>query len=142
MRKVFLRIGSLLAMLAVILGAFGAHALKEIISAEQLAIFDTGVRYHFYHALAILLVDVLIHFRKTNVLTTAGWIFLAGIVCFSGSLYVLAFREVLPFSVSWLGPVTPLGGLFFIFGWLTLFLSTFVKSPKISIKGMHAADQE
>jgi len=131
MRKVFLRIGSLLAMLAVILGAFGAHALKEMLPVERLTIFETGVRYHFYHAFAILIVALFIHFRKTKLLTTAAWLFTAGIVCFSGSLYILAFRDMLSFSVAWLGPVTPLGGLLFVAGWLTFFISSFSDPVKI-----------
>lgn len=133
MRKVFLRIGSLLAMFAVILGAFGAHALKSMIPAEQLITFETGIRYHFYHAFAILLVDLFIHFRKTNLLLAAGWLFTAGVVCFSGSLYVLSLRSMIPFSVSWLGPVTPLGGFLFILGWLALFFYGFSYSKKIKV---------
>ena len=133
MRKVFLRIGSLLAMIAVILGAFGAHALKDKIPAAQLLIFETGVRYQFYHALAILLVDLLIHFRKTRHLVAAGWLFTAGIVFFSGSLYILSFRSLIPFSVSFLGPITPLGGALFIFGWGALFLSSFSEPDKYKI---------
>lgn len=119
-------------MVAVILGAFGAHAFKDIIPAEQLITFETGVRYHFYHALAILLVDLFIHFRKSKLLIAAGWLFTAGIVCFSGSLYILAFRETisdLPTAV--LGPITPIGGTLFIAGWLVLFLSSFFSAGKI-----------
>lgn len=133
MRKVFLRIGSILALVAVTLGAFGAHVLKGMISEEQLVTFETGVRYHFYHALAILLVDLFIHFRKTSLLITAGWLFTLGVICFSGSLYVLSFRNLIPFSVSWLGPITPLGGFLFILGWGALFLSGFSKSTKIRL---------
>lgn len=122
----FLRIGSFFAMLAVILGAFGAHALKEMIPAEQLITFETGVRYHFYHAFAILIVALFIHFRKSKLLIASGWLFSAGIICFSGSLYILAFRETvggLPVAV--LGPITPIGGVLFVSGWVALFLSGF-----------------
>lgn len=134
MRKVFLRLGSLLAMLSVMLGAFGAHALKETIAMDQLTIFETGVRYQFYHAIAILIVALLIHFRKTKLLLAAGWLFTAGIVCFSGSLYLLAFRDILSASLDWAGPITPLGGLLFISGWFILFLSSFSKNSKITIE--------
>ncbi|MFN7116683.1 MAG: DUF423 domain-containing protein [Saprospiraceae bacterium] len=132
MRKVFLRIGSFLAMLAVILGAFGAHALKDVVPAEQLTTFETGVRYQMYHALAILLVDLLIHFRKTKYLIAAGWLFTAGIICFSGSLYILTFRYTAwQLPVGLLGPITPLGGLLFVSGWVVLFISGFVRSSRI-----------
>jgi uncharacterized membrane protein YgdD (TMEM256/DUF423 family) len=133
MRKVFLRIGSLLAMIAVILGAFGAHALKEMIPAAQLITFETGVRYQFYHAFAILLVDLLIHFRKTNTLVVAGWLFTAGVVFFSGSLYALSLQSMMSSSVSFLGPITPLGGLLFILGWGALFLSGFSHTNKLKV---------
>ncbi len=131
MRKLFLRIGSLLALIAVGLGALGSHALKDVLTPEALDTFETGVRYHFFHALAILLVDVLIHFRKKAQLVWAGWMFTLGVVLFSGSLYLLALREAMNLPVEWLGPVTPVGGLLFMAGWALLFLSTFTfKSPK------------
>lgn len=131
MRKVFLRIGSILAMVAVILGAFGAHALKGMIPAEQLITFETGVRYQFYHAFAILLVDLFIHFRKTKLLVTAGWLFTIGILFFSGSLYILSLKNMMPFPVSFLGPITPIGGLLFLLGWGMLFLSGFYDTDKV-----------
>ena len=132
MHKGLLRAGALVSALSVILGAFGAHALKGTLLPEQLATFETGVRYHFYHAFAILLVDLLVHFRKNNLLLAAGWLFIAGIICFSGSLYALSLRGMMSpsVSVSWLGPVTPLGGAFFVFGWGTLFLSSFFAAAK------------
>lgn len=125
MRKTFIRIGSLAAMAAVILGAFAAHGLKEHLTPESLVTFQTGVRYHFYHAFAILIVGLLFYNRKTNLLQISGWLFVAGILLFSGSLYLLAVRETMNLGLNWLGPVTPIGGLFFISGWLCLFLSTY-----------------
>ena len=113
--------GSLAMALAVGMGAFGAHALKGILPPESLTIWETSNRYHVYHALALFLVDLvrlwLIQAGKVPPasLMTAGWLFLAGLVLFSGSLYTLAFT-----GVRWLGAITPLGGLSWIIGWLCL----------------------
>lgn len=125
MRKIFLRVGSLLALVAVTFGAFGAHLLEGNIPVEHFHNFETGVRYHMYHALAILIVNVLIHFRKTRLLIFAGWFFVAGIILFSGSLYLLSIRSILNVPVAILGPITPLGGLCQIVGWVLLFSSSF-----------------
>lgn len=125
MRKTFLRIGSLMAFFAVALGAFGAHGLKALISPERLEIYQTGVTYQFYHSLGILLVALMIHYRKTSFLAYAGWLFTIGIFFFSGSLYLLAIRDWAGFQASWLGPITPIGGVLFLAGWLMVFSSTF-----------------
>ncbi len=125
MRKTYLRLGSLLAMLAVGLGAFGAHGLKSVLSAENLATFETGVRYQFYHALGLIAIGILLHFGKKTALKYAAWCFIAGIVLFSGSLYLLSTREATGFGPWWLGPITPLGGLAFIAGWALLFVSSY-----------------
>jgi len=130
MRKTFLRIGSLFALLAVALGAFGAHGLKAILDAEQLNTFEIGVRYQFYHALAIVAVGLLSYFRKVKMLYWAGWLFLIGVVLFSGSLYLLAIKDAFELSISWVGPITPIGGTFFIFGWGIFFLSTYQKNER------------
>lgn len=115
----FLRLGALLGALTVAIGAFGAHGLKPQLSEYQIAIFEKGVQYQFYHTLAILALGVLQRQLPENAwLRQAGWLFFAGIIGFSGSLYLLACRDLLPFSVAWAGPVTPLGGLFFISAWL------------------------
>ncbi len=110
--------------LAVILGAFGAHKLKEIISAEDLEIWNKAVLYQFIHTFAILAVGILskIHFHKT--LTNALNSFAIGILFFSGSLYFLAFREVFDFgtAINILGPITPIGGALFIAGWIYLLI--------------------
>jgi len=100
-------------LLDVALGAFGAHALKGRLSPEALAVFETGVRYQAYHALALLLLAAL---RGPD---RAAWCFVGGIVLFSGSLYALALT-----GVRWLGAVTPLGGLLFLAGWLLLALKS------------------
>jgi uncharacterized membrane protein YgdD (TMEM256/DUF423 family) len=125
MRKTFLRLGSLFALLAVTLGAFGAHGLKAIIEADSLNTFEIGVRYQFYHAFALLAAGLLAYSRKVRLLQWAGWCFVVGILLFSGSLYLLALKDALSLPVAWLGPVTPIGGVFFIIGWALFFVSTF-----------------
>ena len=125
MRKTFLRLGSLFAMLAVMLGAFGAHGLQEVILPERMITYETGVRYQFYHALAIVMIGTLYYFGKKSFLRYAGWSFIAGILCFSGSLYLLSLSDILEVPAEILGPITPIGGTFFIAGWVLLFLATF-----------------
>ena len=116
--KTFLLIGSLAGFLGVGLGAFGAHGLKTRLSPEMLTVFETGVRYQMYHALALLVTSAVIgHMGSTRLLAGAGWLFVAGIVLFSGSLYALALT-----GVSTLGAITPLGGLAFLGGWACLAL--------------------
>lgn len=106
--------------LAVIFGAFGAHALKARLTADQLLSFETGVRYQMYHALALFACAWLLE-RGAPGAGTAGALMLAGVLLFSGSIYLLATRELTGLtSYRWLGPVTPLGGLCFIAGWITL----------------------
>lgn len=114
----FLRIGALLGALTVTIGAFGAHGLKPLLSEYQITIFEKGVQYQFYHTLAIMVVGLLLQQSPDNKwFKRAGWLFVAGIAGFSGSLYLLACRDLLAFSVAWAGPVTPLGGLCFIAAW-------------------------
>lgn len=114
--KIFLLLGCFSGFLSVALGAFGAHALKARLGPEMLTIFETGVRYQMYHAFALLAVGLLMaHFSQLKSLSTAGWLFLAGTVIFSGSLYILALSGV----KTW-GAVTPLGGVCLLAGWLTL----------------------
>ena len=116
--KIFSLIACLFAGLSVVLGAFGAHALKDRLTPEQLITFETGVRYQMYHALALFAVAWLSTKLNGSLVQAGGWCFTAGIVLFSGSLYLLACREVLGLTHwKWLGPVTPLGGLLFIMGW-------------------------
>lgn len=120
-----LRLCALLGATAVAIGAFGAHGLKELVEPDRLEIFGTGVRYHFYHTFAIGLA-VTLSFRpefSQKLLRRAVLCWGIGIALFSGSLYLLALRDVLNLPVAFLGPVTPLGGLFFIVGWIFLLLS-------------------
>lgn len=111
--RLFLSLGGFFALTAVVIGAFGAHGLKTRISAELLAVYQTGVQYHFYHALGLILVGLaFFHLQDGTALRAAGWLMCAGIVLFSGSLYVLALS-----GEKWLGAVAPLGGTAFILGW-------------------------
>jgi uncharacterized membrane protein YgdD (TMEM256/DUF423 family) len=124
MAEKFIRIAAMVGALAVAIGAFGAHGLKPLLNEYQISIFEKGVQYQFYHAFALLAVGLLVGKNPNNKwLPRAGWFFLAGIIGFSGSLYLLACRDLLPFNVYWAGPVTPIGGLFFLSGWILLFAS-------------------
>lgn len=101
------------------LGAFGAHALRQRLAPEMLAVFQTGVQYHFYHALGLVAVGLLVqHLPGSSLLRWAGALMLAGIVVFSGSLYVLATS-----GLRWLGAVTPIGGVAFIVAWLLVVIA-------------------
>jgi uncharacterized membrane protein YgdD (TMEM256/DUF423 family) len=123
MQKMFLTLGTAAAAIGIILGAFGAHALKEKIAADQLPVFETGVRYQMYHAFALLLIGILYEKFGGSMLAMAGYSFIAGIIFFSGSLYLLSTRELLGIeSAKLLGPITPLGGLCFISGWIMLLI--------------------
>jgi len=113
--KQFIIIGAVFGFLGVTLGAFGAHMLKEKLSADLFDIFEVGVRYHMYHALAILGVGLAVAHWPGNTIGYAGWAFTAGIIVFSGSLYVLSMT-----GARWLGAVTPLGGAAFLVGWVLL----------------------
>jgi len=114
--------GSLLAALAVILGAFGAHALKALVTPEKLLVFETGVRYHFYHSLALLATGIIYSHFPTKQLRLATGLFLTGTALFSGSLYAMVFVSISGGSLGPLGIITPIGGLFFIAAWIMLAL--------------------
>ena len=121
-RSIQLR-GIVFAAIAVILGAFGAHALKAVLPLDRLQIFETGVRYQIIHSIALIVLSL--NLTKYEVATFASkWMHRAalfmtiGIVLFSGSLYIISTSSILPFSVGpWMGPITPIGGIFFIIGW-------------------------
>ena len=116
MGKTLLVIAALSGFLAVALGAFGAHGLRGRLSPEMMAVFQTGVQYHFYHTAALLAVALLLHCApSTSGLLVSGIFFVVGIIVFSGSLYLLAVTEL-----RWLGAITPLGGTAFLVGWLLL----------------------
>lgn len=122
-KKIILTATFLLAI-AVILGAMGAHSLKGKITPENLDAFKTGVTYHFYHSLALILIAILMETFKKPALKISAILFVIGIFCFSGSIYCLTTME----NVSFLGPITPIGGLFFIAGWITTFIIFLKKS--------------
>ena len=111
----FIVIGAINGFLAVAFGAFGAHALKDILSAGLLEVFKTGVDYQAMHALALLAVGLCARSGRETALNLAGWAFASGILLFSGSLYLLALTDI-----RWLGAVTPLGGAAFLLGWAAL----------------------
>jgi uncharacterized membrane protein YgdD (TMEM256/DUF423 family) len=113
MAKLFITLASLSGMLAVVFGAFGAHALKGRLDDYAQGIFQTAVQYHFYHSLALLAVGIIaLSHPNIALLRSSGWLFTLGIVIFSGSLYLLSLS-----GLRWLGAITPLGGLAFIAGW-------------------------
>ncbi len=128
MQKKFIRLAAAFAALAVGMGAFGAHALKALLTEYQLDIYKTAVQYQFFHVFALFIVALLIDRFAHPLLARAGWFFVAGILLFSGSLYLLACRDILGIGpANWLGPLTPIGGLCFIIGWL-LVLAAMIKS--------------
>jgi len=117
----FVSLGAWFAFVGVALGAFGAHALKDQISPAALEIWHTGVLYHLFHALALILVGVISPHVDSKLIQTSGKLFAAGIVIFGGSLYGLALTNV---TVKWLGAITPLGGVCFLTGWACLALGS------------------
>ena len=115
----FFSIGAASALIAVAAGAFGAHALRSRLEPASLAIFETGARYQMYHALGLIAVAFAVsQWPAARSAVWAGWLFVAGTILFSGSLYLLALT-----GVRWLGAVTPLGGLAFMLGWICLALA-------------------
>jgi uncharacterized membrane protein YgdD (TMEM256/DUF423 family) len=121
MHKPYLITASVFAALAVVLGAFGAHALKQIVPPETVTTFETGVRYQFYHSFALLATGILFDKGKRSWMKFAGISFIVGILLFSGSLYLLTIlRATESVGLSKLGIITPFGGLFFIAGWIAL----------------------
>ena len=122
----YLRLAAGLGTLAVALGAFGAHGLKTLVDAPALDTFQTGVRYHFYHTFAIAIAALLAGRSgfSERWLTRAVGAWAIGILLFSGSLYLLTLRDYHPVPAGLLGPITPLGGLAFIAGWVMLGLSS------------------
>ncbi|GAB3998312.1 DUF423 domain-containing protein [Spirosoma daeguense] len=119
--KFFIQAGAVLGLLGVAIGAFGAHALRTMLeSTGRTATFETAVKYQFYHALALVLIGILLNLFGNNatmvkLLSWSGYSFLGGVLIFSGSLYILCFT-----GVTWLGAITPIGGLAMIVGWALL----------------------
>jgi uncharacterized membrane protein YgdD (TMEM256/DUF423 family) len=113
--KLFLTLGALSGALGVMIGAFGAHGLKNKLTNEMLTIYKTGVEYHFYHTFALLVVGLIALRFQSGILSASGWSFALGILIFSGSLYALSIS-----GIRVLGAITPIGGLLFIVGWIML----------------------
>lgn len=113
MPKTFLILGALNTFLCIALGAFGAHGLKRVLSADMLTVYHTGVQYHFYHAFGIIIIGLLLlHFPKSRLLPVSGWLMMAGIILFSLSLYALSVT-----GMRGLGMITPFGGVSFLTAW-------------------------
>lgn len=123
----FIKLAAVLGAVAVAIGAFGAHGLEAVLTRNgRIETFETAVKYHFYHALAILLVGIMLGFLQENKkLKASAYSFLAGIIVFSGSLYFLSLT-----NIRWLGAITPVGGLAFILGWILLFYGSGNTSSK------------
>jgi len=124
MKQLVLSIASIYGALSVILGAFGAHALKKLLSEVQLQSFETGVKYQMYHAIVLLIVGFFLSF-ESRLQISMGWSFIIGTFLFSFSIYLLSLSSVLGINVRFLGPITPLGGLLIIIGWILLCVITF-----------------
>ncbi len=123
MNKKFIQLAALFAALAVGMGAFAAHQLKNIFDLSLLQVFETAVKYQFYHALALLVTGILYQQFPNKFLQWAGNLFITGILLFSGSLYLLCFIKYQHISANWVGAITPIGGLCFIAGWVLMALS-------------------
>ena len=118
MQRIFFSLGAGFALLSVAIGAFAAHALKTKLSTEMLAIFEIGARYQMYHALGLIVIAWAFSQWNSQLVLAAGWLFVAGIAIFSGSLYALSLT-----GIRQLGMITPIGGLAFIIGWFLLVLA-------------------
>ena len=112
MSRLFFAFGSGFALIAVVTGAFAAHALKTRLSPDMFQIFEVAVRYQMYHALGLIAVAWAASQWSSQLITASGWLFVAGIIIFSGSLYILSLT-----GIRWLGAITPIGGVAFIIGW-------------------------
>lgn len=138
----FLLIAALFGLFAVALGAFGAHILKKILSPEEIQIFETGVKYQFYHTFALMFVAILSRYVSEHWTKISGWLFVVGILLFSGSLYLLAVTEAFGLNqlTIILGPMTPIGGILLMGGWLALFRAAF-DYKKSSGKHRHSSSR-
>ena len=126
MNNKLISIAALLAFLAVALGSFSAHTLNELLTTEKLNSFETGVRYQFYHSLALLIIGL--NANKLNATAIIGKFMLIGIVFFSFSIYLLSLQELIGINLSILGPITPIGGLLLMISWLILIFKNYKKT--------------
>jgi len=114
--------GAVLGILSIVFGAFGAHALKKVLTEERLSSFEVGVRYQMYAAITLLIIGFHLDFNSS----IENWAYYGlfwGCILFSGSIYILSFKDLLKFKMKFIGPITPLGGLLMIVGWLMLLIS-------------------
>jgi len=125
MNKTFLIIGAVLMAFGVGLGAFGAHALKQKLSVEMMAVYKTAVEYNFYHALGLILIGILYQLYPSKMVMASGWVVFLGVILFSGSLYFLSIT-----GIKWIGAITPIGGVAFIAGWVLLVIGIIKYSPQ------------
>lgn len=130
MNKTFLKLGAFFGATGVALGALGAHYLKGklqagVIDRFQYEAFDKGTKYQLFHALALLFVFLISKEWRGKLINATAWLFTAGILFFSGSIYFLSTKSITQINFSWLGPITPLGGILLISGWVCLLLSAF-----------------
>lgn len=124
MHKLFLVTGAYIGALSVVLGAFGAHGLKKLVPAESLVSYETAVRYQFYHVFALILTGFLFAHGHPSFMKAAGWLFISGMILFSGSLYLLTYKTATQASgLAWVGPITPIGGMLLVAGWICLALA-------------------
>ena len=130
MKSKIVTTATILGMIAIILGAFGAHALKKFLAVEQLATFETGVRYQMYHALFLLFIGLFDVLTET-VKKTIYYLVLSGVILFSGSIYLLATNDLTTFDFKRIGFVTPIGGLLLIMAWGVLLVTLLNKNHKI-----------
>ena len=124
MSNVFIGLGALSAFICVAAGAFGAHALKQVLDSDMLAVYHTAVDYQFFHSIGLMAIGILHKISPRRSHTIAAWTMLAGIIIFSGSLYILSTT-----GIKWLGMITPIGGVSFLAAWLILALSYLAGSP-------------
>lgn len=123
MKKILI-LASILGATGVVLGAFGAHALKAILTETQLLSYETGILYHLLHSVVLLIIGILYHLTKNKSFLTAGYLMFAGILLFSFSIYLLSLKDFLGIpSLKFLGPVTPIGGTLIIISWFLIFLN-------------------
>jgi uncharacterized membrane protein YgdD (TMEM256/DUF423 family) len=126
--KKYFATGCVLCALAVASGALGAHGLRNVLEPYSLDVYKTAVLYHFLHAFGMILISLAGGITSNKYLRISFWCLLTGIILFSGSLYILSTQSLWSdSSLSWLGPVTPIGGLFFIVGWIMAAISVFQK---------------
>lgn len=126
MDKKIILIAAIMGAVAIVLGAFGAHALKKVLSESQLNTFEVGVRYQMYHALFLMLIANL-NFLVLKDKTVIMYLVIIGVLLFSGSLYLLSTSAIIKLKTAFLGPLTPIGGLFLIASWIYLFYAILVK---------------